>query len=256
MIILHITNCLRGGGIQNFILSLLPEQASMGHKVFLVVIEKYDYEYCFHLERILSNNNVTVIRLNKSRSNKISLIKTIIKCRNLIKSINPDIVGWIQIPGTVIDYPVCWRANDNEYYMKHSAEGERRAFGAIMLDGANSSAAEEHLVVLYGHHMRNGTMFKDIVRYTDADFLNDHKSISLFFPDREERYSVIGTIVCSAKNFEPSQMVEEELLFKEWCRNSWKGLPEEEIQKKMLALVTCSYGSRDERTICFAVAEN
>lgn len=173
-----------------------------------------------------------------------------------LKSINPDIVGWIQIPGTVIDYPVCWRANDNEYYMEHSAEGERRAFGAIMLDGANSSAAEEHLVVLYGHHMRNGTMFKDIVRYTDADFLNDHKSLSLFFPDRQERYSVIGTIVCSAKNFEPSQMVEEELLFKEWCRNSWKGLPEEEIQKKMLALVTCSYGSRDERTICFAVAEN
>lgn len=122
-----------------------------------------------------------------------------------LKSINPDIVGWIQIPGTVIDYPVCWRANDNEYYMKHSAEGERRAFGAIMLDGANSSAAEEHLVVLYGHHMRNGTMFKDIVRYTDADFLNDHKSLSLFFPDRQERYSVIGTIVCSAKNFEPSQ---------------------------------------------------
>lgn len=87
-----------------------------------------------------------------------------------LKSINPDIVGWIQIPGTVIDYPICWRDGDNEYYMTHSAEGEKRAFGAIMLDGANSSAAEAHLVVLYGHHMRNGTMFKDIVRYTDADF--------------------------------------------------------------------------------------
>ena len=173
-----------------------------------------------------------------------------------LKCINPDIVGWIQIPGTAIDYPICWRAGDNEYYMTHSAEGEKRAFGAIMLDGANSSVAKEHLVVLYGHHMRNGTMFKDIVRYTDVDFLNDHKSISLFFTDREERYSVIGTIVCSAKNFEPTQMVEEELLFKEWCRNSWKGLSEEIIQKKMLALVTCSYGSRDERTICFAVVEN
>lgn len=88
-----------------------------------------------------------------------------------LKSINPDIVGWIQIPGTVIDYPICWRDGDNEYYMTHSAEGEKRAFGAIMLDGANSSAAEEHLVVLYGHHMRNGTMFKDIVRYTDASYI-------------------------------------------------------------------------------------
>lgn len=93
MKIIHITNCLRGGGIQNFLLSLLPEQASMGHEVFLIVIEKYDYEYCFHLEQILSNNNVNVIRLNKSRSNKISLIKTIIKCRSLIKNINPDIVN-------------------------------------------------------------------------------------------------------------------------------------------------------------------
>ena len=50
-------------------------------------------------------------------------------------------------------------------------------------------------------------------------------------------------------------MMKEELLFKEWCRNSWNGLPEETIQKKMLALVTCSYGSRDERTICFAMIE-
>ena len=100
----------------------------------------------------------------------------------VLKSINPDIVGWIQIPGTAIDYPICWRADDNEYYMTHSAEGNKREFGAIMLDGSNSSAAEDHLVVLYGHHMRNGTMFKDIVRYTDADFLNAHKSISLFFP--------------------------------------------------------------------------
>ena len=39
----------------------------------------------------------------------------------VLKSINPDIVGWIQIPGTAIDYPICWRAGDNEYYMKHSA---------------------------------------------------------------------------------------------------------------------------------------
>lgn len=93
MNVIHITNCLRGGGIQNFLLSLLPEQALMGHKVFLIVIEKYDYEYCFHLEQILKNNNVIVIRLNKSRGNKKSLIKTIIKCRNIVKSINPDIIN-------------------------------------------------------------------------------------------------------------------------------------------------------------------
>lgn len=55
MKIIHICNCLRGGGIQNFLLSLLPEQAKQKHQVTLIVIEKYDYEYCEHLEYILTN---------------------------------------------------------------------------------------------------------------------------------------------------------------------------------------------------------
>lgn len=93
MKIVHITNCLRGGGIQNFLLSLLPEQASKNNKVLLIVIEKYDYEYCNHLEQLLSQNSITVIRLNKLKSNKFSLIKTIIKCRSIVGKINPDIVN-------------------------------------------------------------------------------------------------------------------------------------------------------------------
>ena len=90
----------------------------------------------------------------------------------VLKSINPDIVGWIQIPGTAIDYPICWRAGDNEYYMGNIRQKVRSGHLNCHYAGWCQflSAAEEHLVVLYGHHMRNGTMFKDIVRYTDADF--------------------------------------------------------------------------------------
>ena len=66
MRILHITNCLRGGGIQNFLLSLLPEQVKQGHEVSLVVIEQYDYDYCRHLDGILTSNGVTVICLNNA----------------------------------------------------------------------------------------------------------------------------------------------------------------------------------------------
>jgi glycosyltransferase involved in cell wall biosynthesis len=93
MKIIHICNCLRGGGIQNFLLSLLPEQSKQNHQVTLIVIEKYDYEYCEHLESILIQHNVNVIRLNKIRSNKISMLKTIIRCRNIVRKINPDIVN-------------------------------------------------------------------------------------------------------------------------------------------------------------------
>lgn len=55
MEIVHITNCLRGGGVQNFLLSLLPEQVRQGHMVELIFIERYSYDYCYHLESILNS---------------------------------------------------------------------------------------------------------------------------------------------------------------------------------------------------------
>lgn len=93
MKILHICNCLRGGGIQNFLLSLLPEQVISGNDVSLVVIEKYDYDYCQHLEDVMTDNGVRVFRLNKQRKNKSSMLKTIFKCRSLINRLEPDIIN-------------------------------------------------------------------------------------------------------------------------------------------------------------------
>ena len=93
MKIVHICNCLRGGGVQNFLLSLLPEQVSQGHDVNIIVIEKFDYDYCYRLEDILKANGVTVIRLDKKRGNKVSMINTIKKCRVIIGRILPDIVN-------------------------------------------------------------------------------------------------------------------------------------------------------------------
>src|SRR5690606_13297273 len=93
MKIVHIIHSLRGGGIQNFILSLAPEQAIEKNEVTVIVIDKYDSDYCIHLENILKLNDVNVIRLNKKQKNKISLIKAISKCRYHIKNIRPDIVN-------------------------------------------------------------------------------------------------------------------------------------------------------------------
>ncbi|MBO8478450.1 MAG: glycosyltransferase [Bacteroidetes bacterium] len=93
MNIVHITNSLRGGGIQNFLLSLLPEQVMQGHKVWLIVIEKFDYDYCNHLAGILRRKGVSVICLEKIKHNRLSMLKTIYYCRRNIKKIAPDIVN-------------------------------------------------------------------------------------------------------------------------------------------------------------------
>lgn len=93
MRIVHIVHSLRGGGIQNFLLSLAPEQNRLGHEVSMIVIDKYDSSYCETLEKRLVDNNVRVYRLNKIRANKLSLFKALYNCRNLIRRIKPDIVN-------------------------------------------------------------------------------------------------------------------------------------------------------------------
>lgn len=93
MNIIHITDSLRGGGVQNFLLSLLPEQVKLGHKVTLIVVEKNTYDYCVKLEKKLKDHNVQVINLGKERGNKISFLKTLLACRKKINSIKPNVVN-------------------------------------------------------------------------------------------------------------------------------------------------------------------
>lgn len=93
MKIAHITDCLRGGGIQNLLLSLLPEQVKQGHEVTLIVIEQYDYDYCRHLDCMLADCGVKVLCLNKIKHNKLSMLRTISICRKKVGKIQPDIVN-------------------------------------------------------------------------------------------------------------------------------------------------------------------
>ena len=73
---------------------------------------------------------------------------------------NPDTVGYLSI-GETVDLPVVQRENDNEYYLTHAYSGEEAREGALFLDGANR-LSDENLIV-YGHNMRNGTMFGELV---------------------------------------------------------------------------------------------
>ena len=93
MKILHIAQSLLGGGVQNFLVSLLPEQVKMGDEVGLIVIDKYSKDYCYELEKRFVERGVTVYRLDKTVGSKLSLIKTLLKCRKIVKSFNPDVLN-------------------------------------------------------------------------------------------------------------------------------------------------------------------
>lgn len=79
-----------------------------------------------------------------------------------LKAINDQVVGWIEIPGTVINYPV-YQASDNEYYLHHNAEGATTVGGQVFLDSENTAPGlVDQQSILYGHHLRNGAMFQPV----------------------------------------------------------------------------------------------
>ena len=99
-----------------------------------------------------------------------------------LQAINPDVVGWIYIPGTDINYPVV-RGDDNDEYIYRLFDGTYNKAGSIFMDYRNNSAFFDKNTVLYGHHMRNGTMFAQLTEYADQAFYEAHPYGMLVTPN-------------------------------------------------------------------------
>lgn len=94
-----------------------------------------------------------------------------------LKAINPDVVGWIQIPGTVVNYPV-YQGDDNDEYLHTSAEGEYALGGQIFLDSENTAPGMvDAQTIIYGHHLRNGSMFKTVADMENQSMFDSVQTI-------------------------------------------------------------------------------
>lgn len=94
---------------------------------------------------------------------------------NVLSEINSDCVGWICIEGTNIDYPVMHTPNNPQKYLRKDFNGEYSSSGVPFMDSRCS--IDGGTVILYGHNMKNGTMFSSLKKYLSADFRSTHKNI-------------------------------------------------------------------------------
>lgn len=109
--------------------------------------------------------------------------------------INPDIAGWIRIDGTRIDYPVV-QSRDNNDYLHRNYKGEEARAGSIFLDFRTSPDAGPRHTIVYGHRMKDGTMFGELKRYMNRDYYDEHRIIRFDTPGRSytaEIFSVYPT---------------------------------------------------------------
>ncbi len=173
-----------------------------------------------------------------------------------LQSINPDMVGWIIIEGTNINYPVVQGA-DNQYYLRHLFTGEYNVSGCIFLDSRNASGFTDWHSILYGHHMGNGTMFNDLTDYKEQSFFDSHPSALLLTPNGNYRIDFFSGYVVDVKadawqmNFGTDE-------FAAWLQKvKGKSLFQSDVipepTDKVLTLSTCSYEFDNARFVLHGV---
>ena len=110
-----------------------------------------------------------------------------------LRAVNPQVVGWISIPGTAIDYPLV-QGEDNRHYLDHSWDGRASAAGAIFLECKNDPRFLDFSTILYGHYMGDGSMFNALKNYGEQDFLEEHPRVYLALEDEVAVYGVFAAL--------------------------------------------------------------
>lgn len=149
---------------------------------------------------------------------------------------NSECIGWLCIPDTAIDYPVMYTPNAPQKYLRRNFYGEYSQSGVPFLDyRCNPDSGN---LLIYGHNMKNGTMFSDLKKYLDADFLDSHQTIELQIGDNLYRYTISETKVTDTSD--------------KWYEDIGRNLFED---KSFLVLSTC-YGGGNGRLLIIAVKDN
>ena len=93
---------------------------------------------------------------------------------------NPDVVGWIRIEGSEVDYPIMCSPTDDTYYLNHNIYGEEFQAGAIYIEKMNDSGFNDSHTVIYGHNQKDQSMFGSLHRYEERSYLQENSSIVIY----------------------------------------------------------------------------
>ena len=113
-----------------------------------------------------------------------------------LQAANPDIYGWLEIPGTEFDFPLVQRQGDDSFYLTHDSDGNESSAGAIFTESAyNSTTMEDPVTVAYGHQMHAGTMFGKLQEtYSQENALEDYGEVIVYLPEKELHYQVFAAV--------------------------------------------------------------
>ena len=172
--------------------------------ILILILFFYSYKVVAKIYRYIDDSNkYEKIRIEKMKidETKINEIETEeVKVDNLyqnFKTKNNDYVGWITVEGTNIDYPVV-QGNNNDFYLYNDFTKEKSSSGSIFMDYRNDIKDDSNIII-YGHNMKNKTMFNNLTKFKDQDFFEKNKIITLKGKNEIKRYEIFSVYVTDAK---------------------------------------------------------
>lgn len=106
-----------------------------------------------------------------------------------LKAMNPDVVGWLQVPGTIVNYPVFQAAN-NDVYLNRAPDGTSSIGGSVFMDWENTKPGmQDAQTIIYGHHMRNGSQFKQIADMDKQEYFDGVKLV--WYVTEQKAYDLV-----------------------------------------------------------------
>lgn len=162
-------------------------------------------------EEFSATTKVATVKTKQDASETTTLPDNPIDFKKLKKT-NKDIYAWIDVPGTKVNYAVVQSSGkkDDLFYLEHNIYGNYEFSGSIFSQRQNSKDFSDPVTVLYGHNMKNGTMFNTLHKFENKDFFKKHSKVYIYTPKRILEYTILSQITDAimfyyiSKNFLPA----------------------------------------------------
>lgn len=161
-----------------------------------------------------------------------------------LRAVNPDVIGWILIPDTKINYPLM-QGTDNDFYLKHTWDGKSNGVGSIFLEYMNLPDLADFNTIVYGHNMSNGSMFAGIRQYANQTFWDAHPYIYVRRGQEVYRYEVFSSYLADVDSFTYDLLFSTEEAREQFIASTMTAsvIPSDvqpEVNDRILTLSTCS----------------
>ncbi len=167
-----------------------------------------------------------------------------------LRETNPEVVGWIFAEEGTISYPVV-QGEDNDYYLTHLFNGEQNKLGSIFMDYRSSGDFSDQNTVLYGHNMKDGSMFSSLINYEEQSYYDDHPTMTLYTPEGAYTVELFAGVLTDADSefirrvFDGGDFQEYLDLLRE--KSTFQGDVPIGPEDRIVTLCTCSYKYDDAR---------